>query len=260
MSDRDPFPIGAPIAHGRWTISEALAGSFERGVYRARGECPALVAIAGQVSPTARRDAWARFSLPQPVPGIAQLLAFEELVHRSGTYDVLVEAEPRGAPLTARRPDRPYAVGASLAAIVARAHAVGYVVDSIRPEHVYAEGDLCTGIAPRAEPFHALGPALCSGGAPAYHTFYFSPEHVRCTEITAASDVFCLCATLAYLIDGEIPFPGDHPLDLFRDILAGRIRPMDLPPIVRAGLEPDPRRRPPSAAIAAALRELDPTA
>lgn len=251
--DDHSFPIGVQVARGRWTIRESLAGTQDRGVYRASG--PALVAMALQVEPSARRDAWTSLSPPYPIAGIAQLLAIDEITFAPDelTYDVLVAAEPYGAPLTKYRPPRVRALGADLATIVARAHAAGYVMGSIRPECVYAEGDTCTGIVPFIERFHAIGRSPCFGVGPAYASMYMSPERARGTAITAASDVFCLCATLAYLFGGSPPFGDESLLAQLEAILAGQLRPMILPAIVRAGLEPDAHRRPSSAAIAAAL-------
>jgi serine/threonine protein kinase len=193
-----------------------------------------------------------------PVDGIARLLAITTVTERDSQahFDALVEAEPAGAPLTARRVADPRAVGHGLASIVARAHAAGLILGGIRPELVYADGNVCTELAPRAETFHAAAPFPCYGVAPTFDSFYMSPEAFALRPTTTASDVFSLCATLVYLFDGVPPFEGRNVFEQAAAALHGEVRLVTVAPVIRAGLDPDPARRPDCRAIAEALQPL----
>jgi hypothetical protein len=244
------FPEGARIAGGRWTIIETLCGGPDRGMYRAVGDGPALVTLgAPQRLPHAELSV--RFG--HAVDGVAPLAGIAAVTLDGVDYDALIECEPRGEPVTRRRPADPRAVGRGLAAIVARAHAAGDVLGGIRPELVYAEAGRCTGLAPRAEPFLAGASERCDDLAPCFEQVYLSPEALVLRPVTAASDVFSLCATLAYLFDSEPPFPGDTVIERLRAAVRAEHRELDLPPAICAGLSADPARRPTAAAVAAAL-------
>lgn len=168
-------------------------------------------------------------------------------------YDVLVEAEPDGAPLTERRPEDPRAVARGLAATVARAHAAGHVLGGLRPELVYATRDGFTGVAPRAEPFLALATERCYGVPPCFDEVYASPEALSLLPTTAASDVFSLCATLVAILEGTPPFAGAHLLERMAAALRGTHRPTAVHPTIIAGLSAAPQARPDAAAVLAAL-------
>lgn len=244
------FPEGIRIADGRWTIVETLRGEPDRGMYRAAGDPPALVTMS---SPQQRPHAELRARLGHAVPGVAPLIAITTVTLDGVDHDALVEREPDGEPLTRRRPADPRAVGRELAAIVARAHAAGHVLGGIRPELVYTDGARCTGVAPRAEPFWAGASERCYGVAPCFEQVYQSPEALALRPVTPASDVFSLCATLAYLLDGEPPFAGATLVDRLAAALRGAHRQLGGPAVLRAGLAADPERRPSAAAVAAAL-------
>lgn len=244
------FPEGAAIANGRWTITETLRGGPDRGMFRATGTCRALVTMG----PPQRDDHDAvRMRLALAVPGVAPLLAITTAAGEGVPYDVLVEGEPEGAPVTARRPDDPRAVARGLAATVARAHAAGHVLGGIRPELVYAAGAAFTGVAPRAEPFLALAMERSYGVPPCFDEVYASPEALSLLPITAASDVFSLCATLVHVLEGTPPFAGANLLERMAAALRGMHRPTAVHPTIVAGLATSPAARPDAAAVLAAL-------
>ena len=243
-------PEGARIAGGRWTIIETLRGGPECGMYRAIGDGPALVTLG---SPQRLPHAELSVRFGHAVDGVAPLAGIAAVTLDGVDHDALIECEPRGEPVTGRRPADPRAVGRELAAIVARAHAAGDVLGGIRPELVYAEGARCTGLAPRAEPFLAGASERCDGVAPCFDQVYQSPEALVLRPVTAASDVFSLCATLAYLLDGEPPFPGDSVIERLRAAVRAEHRDLDLPPVISRGAVRRPRAPPHRAAVAAAL-------
>jgi hypothetical protein len=244
------FPVGASIAEGRWTITEALFGGPDRGLFRASGEAAALVTMgAPQRRPRAELEA----RLALPVVGIAPLLAITTVIGEGVPYDVLVEREPPGEPVTRQRPASARAVGRELAEIVARAHASGVVLGALRPELVYSDGARCTGVAPRAETFLAGSAERSYGVPPCFDEVYLSPEALSLLPLTPASDVFSLCATLAYVLEGAPPFPGDTMLERMSAALRGAARAHALDPVIGEGLAADPSRRPTIDAIVAAL-------
>jgi hypothetical protein len=244
------FPQGATIADGRWTIVEALRGGPDRGMFRATGRGRALVTM-GPPQRSPRSELEARFALP--VDGVAPLLTIAAVVGEGVLYDVLVEAEPDGAPLTQRRVADPRGVARGLSEIVARAHAAGHVLGGIRPELVYSDGDACTGVAPRAEPFLASSTERSYGVPPCFDEVYLSPEALALAPTTHASDVFSLCATIVYLVDGAPPFAGANLLERMSAALRGATRSLAIDPEIRAGLAASPGDRPDARAIAAAL-------
>lgn len=247
------FPSGERIADGRWTITETLCGEPDRGMYRAAGEQSVLVTMG---SPQQRPHAELRARFRYAVEGVAAFVELTTVTLEGVDYDALIEREPTGEPVTRRRLMNPWAVGRELATIVARAHAAGHVLGGIRPELVYAAGVRCTGVAPRAEPFLSGVSERCYGVAPCFEHVYMSPEAVALRPITTASDVFSLCATLAYLFDGEPPFKGASVLEQMSAAMRGAHRETSLPAAVRAGLAADPTRRPVASAVVSALAAL----
>jgi len=240
------FPEGVRIAGGWWTIIERLRGEPDRGMYRAVGDGSVLVTMsAPQRRPN--RELCARFGYA--IAGIAPMIGIPAVALGGEDYDALIEREPAGEPVTQRRPADPRAVGRELAAIVARAHAAGRVLGGIRPELVYSDGARCTGVAPRAEPFLAGAVERCYGVAPCFEQVYLSPEALALRPVTAASDVFSLCATLAYLFDGEPPFAGANLIERIGAAMRGAHRELGLPAVVRAGLAVEPEQRPCAAEL-----------
>ena len=136
---------------------------------------------------------------------------------------------------------------------MARAHAAGHVLGGLRPELVYSDGVACTGIAPRAEPFLTTSTERCYGVPPCFDEVYLSPEALSLAPVTRASDVFSLCATLHYLLEGAPPFAGANLLERMAAALRGTPRVRASEPAIRAGLSADPGDRPDARAIAAAL-------
>jgi hypothetical protein len=238
------------IDNGRWTLTETLCGGPDRGMFRASGDVPALVTIG---APQQRPHAELARKFAYVIAGVTPFFTIQPVTIEGIRYDALVEAEPVGAPITVKRPADGRAVARGLVEIVARAHAVAQVLGGIRPELVYAEGATCTGIAPRAEPFLAGASARSYGVPPCFDEVYLSPEAISLEAITPASDVFSLCATLVYLLEGEPPFPGESLMERITAAMHGRPRPTAVAPAIIAGLAADPRKRPDVTAILAAL-------
>ena len=63
--------------------------------------------------------------------------------------------------------------------------------------------------------------------------YYLSPEQTYQTDVDIRSDIYCLGATYYHMVIGEVPFPGDNPIDVIQKRLVkspkpGKVKP-DLP-------------------------------
>ena len=63
--------------------------------------------------------------------------------------------------------------------------------------------------------------------------YYLSPEQTYQTNVDIRSDIYCLGATYYHMVIGEVPFPGDNPIDVIQKRLVtspkpGKVKP-DLP-------------------------------
>ncbi len=241
------------LGDGRWTLTETLRGGPDRGMFRGTGDVPVLVTLG---APQRRSHVEVARQLAYVVPGVAPLLSIEAVTIERVRYDALVEREPEGAPVTVDRPLDVRAVAHGLVEIVAHAHAAGQVLGGLRPELVYAQGATCTGIAPRAEVFLAGASERSYGVPPCFDEVYLSPEAISLAPLTLASDVFSLCATLVFILEGAPPFAGDSLLERIAAALRGTTRPLSVPSVIAAGLATDPTHRPDVVAVRAALSPL----
>ncbi|MGW2281195.1 protein kinase domain-containing protein [Streptomyces sp. NPDC001770] len=173
------------------------------------------------------------------------------------------EAAERGRPEPATRV-RPLPVpsvrflAAGLGRALTHIHAAGLVHRDLKPSNILLTADgpriIDFGIARAVETVTDGG--LTSTGAVIGSPGFMSPEQVRGERVTAASDIFCVGAVLAYAATGVQPFgasdSGVHAI-MFRiannepDLTA---LPAELGPLVRSCLHRDPHRRPTAAALA----------
>jgi hypothetical protein len=254
-----------PVLPEPWRVTEWLRGEPRYGQARC-------------VGPRGRR-AIATFSLP-PVrpfddvgrelaitpPGVAPLLAMAEL---PGGSVVLLEEEPAGLPLAT-----PGAPPTTEVALVLFGQLLGCVdgagdgarvLRSLRPELIYWTGTpaapVISGVVPRCEALAAqartqMGPGIVYP----FDALYAAPEVVRGQPVTAASAVFAACATLLFVLERRVPWQADG-ASVFEQL--GRMLqgpppltaplPAAVAAAVRAGLDPDPARRPTAAQLRATL-------
>ncbi|WSI71865.1 protein kinase [Streptomyces sp. NBC_01335] len=173
------------------------------------------------------------------------------------------EAAERGRPEPASevRPLPVHSVrflAAGLGRALTHIHAAGLVHRDLKPSNILLTVDgpriIDFGIARAVETVTDGG--LTSTGAVIGSPGFMSPEQVRGERVTAASDIFCVGAVLAYAATGVQPFgasaSGVHAI-MFRiannepDLTT---LPTELGPLVRSCLHRDPHRRPTAADLA----------
>ncbi|MFD6530177.1 protein kinase [Streptomyces sp. NPDC060184] len=149
-------------------------------------------------------------------------------------------------------------LAAGLGRALTHIHAAGLVHRDLKPSNILLTVDgpriIDFGIARAVETVTDGG--LTSTGAVIGSPGFMSPEQVRGEKVTAASDIFCVGAVLAYAATGVQPFgasdSGVHAI-MFRiannepDLTA---LPAELGPLVRSCLHRDPHRRPTAADLA----------
>lgn len=149
-------------------------------------------------------------------------------------------------------------VGVRLAGGLQTAHDAGVLHRDLKPGNVLLD----TGGSPQLTDFAQagrIGPALTGGGTVVASPAYAAPEILRGAGPSTASDVYSLSATLTALVNGRAPHSRhigenvvsvmsrvlrDAPADLRKEGVPGEVC-----EVLEWGLDKDPRRRPPSAAV-----------
>ncbi len=157
-----------------------------------------------------------------------------------------------------------FALGAGLAEALVSIHRAGVVHRDLKPSNVMLGTDgprvIDFGIAHAADSgvITAAGSAVGSPG-------FIAPEQARGETTGPASDVFSLAAVLVYAATGAGPFGEGPPHVLIYRVVHEPPR-LDAVPdpalrdLIGTCLDPDPRRRPPSAFLLDRLASLAPPA
>jgi serine/threonine protein kinase len=148
-------------------------------------------------------------------------------------------------------------LGAHLADALAYVHAAGIVHRDVKPANVLL-GD---GGRPRLADFgiaRALeATAATADGCVVGTAAYLAPEQVRGEFVAPATDVYALGLVLLEALTGRREFPGaaveSATARLYRSPAVPEGLPAGLGTVLTAMTQDDPRRRPPAAAVAAAL-------
>jgi serine/threonine protein kinase len=146
---------------------------------------------------------------------------------------------------------------AGLAEAVIAVHRVGVLHRDIKPSNVLLEGRspvlIDFGLARLAE-----DPRLTHTGWLLGTPGYLAPEILYGEDATTASDVHSWAATVVFAATGRPPFGTGPAMAIMDRVRRGEHDlsgvPAALLPLVQAGLAPDPRDRPETAAVLASLR------
>jgi len=257
----DEFPIGARLEGGA-IITEAIRGDAVRGMFRAldpRGGRLLVTVTSRQKRPLDELAADLAFE----VDGLARLRQVGPI---GDGADAMVEEEPPGVPtselalpLAARAA---VDLAAEVAEVLERAHGEGMLLLFLRPELTYVAAPgaapRLSGIVPRPDLF-ATGASAAYGAKPLFDHLFAAPEVIAMRrDVTAAADVFSLCAALVVWLTGEHPFEGDTQTAQMGSIVGGKRRawrgPDRLGAVLSRGLERQPAARPSLARLIADLR------
>jgi serine/threonine protein kinase len=142
-------------------------------------------------------------------------------------------------------------LGVQLASAIRYLHRAGYVHLDLKPSNVICHAGLVKlldlGIARRPG---RIGAGI--GSRP-----YLAPEQARGERVDGAADVFALGAVLYEAAVGRRPFSANRRADdRAPPVARGRRLPARLAHLIDACLDPDPRRRPPTAEVHATLAAI----
>ncbi len=163
-------------------------------------------------------------------------------------------------------------LGIALARALARAHAQGVVHRDLKPDNILFTRDGRPLIADLGLAKHVDGGSEESGGRPATVSStgeargtwgYMAPEQMRNSKsVGKAADVFALGVILHECLTGQLPYPGESPVEVLGRIAAGNVEPLPeaaapawLREVIAQVLVYDVKQRPQDAA--ALLRLLE---
>lgn len=235
-------------------VGEGSTGTVYRGVLDAT-RTPVAVKVfrygPGDAGFDAHRFDW-EVRIARTVSGLPHLPTVHDAgitpaSHRpylvSTLYDdgTLLDRVRRGGPLTAAEA---VLLGADLASALATLHQLGVVHTDVKPENVFAAGSgWVLGDLGSAWLRASRGPAATMTPP------YAAPEVWRGASPSPSSDLYSLALTMMFAATGQVPTASITPAS--DDVEAA----FPDHPVVARALEPDPRRRPRSAAdLARALR------
>jgi serine/threonine protein kinase len=258
-----PTPSTWSLDSGRIIIGERLRGGTTSDVVHlaSRADDPDERCLVTLTTKHAESYDRLRTRFELAFEGIAPLAFLGPTDPGTPFSDALAERLPPGHPVAPRLSEPVLArLGAAVASILARVHAAGGVINGIRPELMYVDdAQRLTTIVPRGPGFAASAPM--KSGMRTYHVPYFSPEQFLANQVSPASDVFALCATVFFLATGTHPFGDTEQLGaLVGRLTVGAIEPWPGTPglgrILGRGMAPDAAARPTAVALANELAQL----
>ncbi len=216
------------------------------------------------------------YDLSQTEEGVPFLVM--EYVHGCDLADLL-EREPVLEPARALR------IALQILTALEAAHAEGIIHRDLKPDNVYISEDAGVPDFIKVIDFglvkffdrgegQGMPTALTAHNLVVGTPHYMAPEQIRGGVLGPWTDLYALGALLYRMVTGELPFPGENPLD----VMTGHTRHAPVPPrelrpelpeelaeLILDLLEKNPRRRPRSTAILrprleALLRALSPAA
>ncbi len=277
------------LVSGRYRLLAQIAGGGMGTVWRARDELLGRQVAVKQILPPSGADEKVVHQQRQRALREGRIAARLSHPHAISVYDVATDG---GSPwlvmeyLPSRslaqvlfddgplRPELVAQIGAQVADALAATHAAGIVHRDVKPANVLVgQGGDVEGLV-KITDFgisHAIGDVTLTQtgqitGTPAF----LAPEVAQGTEMSEATDVFSLGATLYTCLEGEPPFGmDDNALRLLHRVAGGSVRPPSRAGILTAPLmtmlADDPAARPTMPEVRdrlarlAAGRDGDPT-
>tara|TARA_B100001750_G_scaffold236134_1_gene239564 strand:+ start:1620 stop:2489 length:870 start_codon:yes stop_codon:yes gene_type:complete len=254
------------IRFGPFVVDTVLGSGAMATVYAGRhprlGKVALKVATAPEFGELLRREHALLHRFEHP--GIPRPLSYLEVVGRPTLVMTHLTGRPLGERFDRGEPRDTVACAISLLEVLDHVHRRGVVHCDVKPQNVLRGRQaqlLDFGIARDigASSTDAQGRVA---GTPAY----MAPEVLKGREVTAATDLYSLAVLLYRGLTGRFPFPTDRHLHLAakEDLVwlpPSVVRdqmPEALDDLLESMLNPDPTRRPPSAAVRQVLREVAP--
>jgi serine/threonine protein kinase len=273
---------------GRYLVGDPLGAGTTATVYRAQdlvlGRHVAIKVVkrGGLDGEEARKrfTREAQLAARFQHAGAVEVYAVGDYEDQSYLVMALVEAPTLAALLEENTGGKPLslatisAIGASLADVLAAAHAQQLVHRDVKPANVFVEGGRTPtrvrladfGLAFARDAAHGTLGRLTEEGVTLGTPYYMAPEQIEGKDVTGAADVYALCATLYEAIAHRPLFLGRtiptilaghlylpviplSELDLFEAV------PPELESAILAGLAKTAAHRPDAATLAARLRD-----
>jgi hypothetical protein len=168
----------------------------------------------------------------------------------------LEELVRTGGPLSPQRAAR---LGLGLLDALEAAHRAGIVHRDLKPKNVMVREDGATKLADFGIASVQGDPRLTATGLVVGSPAYMAPEQVEAREVSPATDLWALGATLWFAVEGQPPFGGGE-FQTLSAIVAGQPRPPQrlgpLAPVLARLLVKDPAGRATPAQLRPLLRQV----
>jgi hypothetical protein len=168
----------------------------------------------------------------------------------------LEELVRTGGPLSPQRAAR---LGLGLLDALEAAHRAGIVHRDLKPKNVMVREDGATKLADFGIASVQGDPRLTATGLVVGSPAYMAPEQVEAQDVSPATDLWALGATLWFAVEGQPPFGGGE-FQTLNAIVAGQPRPPQrlgpLAPVLARLLAKDPAGRATPAQLRPLLRQV----
>ncbi len=264
-----------PSFIGKYQIIEELPRGGMAQVYRANDPDLGLLVAVKILAPELAPDTEARERFMQEAR-TAATLSHENIVrvfycgeHQGRPYMVMefLEGEDLREAIregrTGRERDKQY-VAWQAARALEYIHQRGLIHRDIKPHNIHIDREgrvrlLDFGIAKRPD-FARTAPGTKMGSP-----YYMSPEQTRGETVTPATDIWSFGVSLYELFSGQIPFGGETPFEIARNIVEApvdlarleRMKASDqMRALIRDCLEKDPSLRPSATEVRGDLEDM----
>jgi eukaryotic-like serine/threonine-protein kinase len=244
------YELEEELGHGGmgvvWRATDTL---LSRPVALKEVDLPRGGDAAGREGLRARVSREARAAARLSHPGVVTVY---DIAHDGGrdfivmelvSAPTLEELVRTGGPLSAQRAAR---LGLGLLDALEAAHRAGIVHRDLKPKNVMVREDGATKLADFGIASVQGDPRLTATGLVVGSPAYMAPEQVEAQDVSPATDLWALGATLWFAVEGQPPFGGGE-FQTLNAIVAGRPRPPQrlgpLAPVLARLLVKDPAGR-----------------